>query len=247
MTRFKIMFLLLLFIPIEVFAATCDYEENAILNNEALNVKANYEIKVDRYKDDHPPDEILGTPEAEEYYVEEEYIQINILNLTENLYVVVTNDYDDTEVTYNYSNTTDGNISIKWIHMMDLVKYKIEVYTSDNTNCADDLLRTLYVSLPRYNDYSTYAVCDKVPDYYLCQRYVTYEKVEFVDFEKSIRNEIAKVEAEEKEKNEKHWYDYIVSFFENYWVPIVVIVVVAAGGTITYVIIRNKKIRGNAK
>lgn len=130
---------------------------------------------------------------------------------------------------------------------MDLVKYKIEVYTSDNTNCADDLLRTLYVSLPRYNDYSTYAVCDKVPDYYLCQRYVTYEKVEFVDFEKSIRNEIAKVEAEEKEKNEKHWYDYIVSFFENYWVPIVVIVVVAAGGTITYAIIRNKKIRGNAK
>ena len=86
-------------------ARKCDIEEQSKLNSEAVNIKANYEIRVRRFKVDNPPDELLGTPEADDYYAETDYFQINILNLTENMYAKVTNDYDDTELIYNYSDT----------------------------------------------------------------------------------------------------------------------------------------------
>ena len=226
-------------------AATCSYEERAKLNNELSHVEANYEILVRRELDDHPPDEILGTPEADDYYMEEEYIQINVLNLTENMYAVITNDFDNTELTYNYSDTNNGNIAIEWDNMMDLAKYTIKIYASNNTNCTDTLLRTIYVSLPRYNDYSSYAQCDKVPDYYLCQKYVTYDKVDFVEFDEKIRAEIAKVEGEETQAEENDtWYEKVGNFISEHKMTFIIggiVIVAVAGITTTIIVVKRRR------
>lgn len=229
-------------------ARKCDIEEQSKLNSEAVNIKANYEIRVRRFKVDNPPDELLGTPEADDYYAETDYFQINILNLTENMYAKVTNDYDDTELIYNYSDTKNGNVAIEWNYVMELTKFKIEIYSSDATGCEDSLLRTLYVSLPRYNDYSTYAVCEKVPDYYLCQRYVTYEHVDFSDFEKKIKNEIAKVEEEKKEEEENNiWYNKLLNFLDDNKVIIISIAAVVIVGAVVVVIMYKRRGDKNEK
>ena len=67
--------------------AACNYEEKAKLNNESANVKANYEIKErELTKDEYtaPPDAI-PIDEQDSYVPKTEYIEVNILNLTENL------------------------------------------------------------------------------------------------------------------------------------------------------------------
>ena len=40
-------------------------------------------------------DALIGTEYEDTYEATTEYIQVNILNLTENMYVEVTNDYND--------------------------------------------------------------------------------------------------------------------------------------------------------
>ena len=169
-----IIFTFLVLVPTSK-AATCGYEEKAKLNNEVANVKANYEIKervLDR-GEYSPPDGL----ENEEYVAKTDYIEVHILNITKNMYVVVTNDLNGESVTYGYDDANNGNISFTRTELDSLITYTIKVYASNETGCEGSTLKTLYVSLPRYNDYSTYDICKELPDYYLCQRYVTYESV----------------------------------------------------------------------
>lgn len=226
-------------------AATCDYTERAVLNSEISNVKANYEIK-ERIMDPSEytiPDSIIGTEEEATYVETTEYIQVNILNLTENLYIEVRNNVNSDVVIYNYSDTTDGNISFNWTTIGTIVTYTIRVYASSNTGCEGTSLKTIYLTLPRYNDYSEYALCTLVPDYYLCERYVTYEKVEFNDFYESITEEIEKTEEEEVIEEETKWYEAVWDFVKEHKVAFIAggVCLVVATGTVVFIIIRRRR------
>ena len=244
MSRYKyFIFLLVMYLIFSssVSAVSCSYEQRAELNNEIVNVTANYEVLVRRELDDTPPDEILGTPAEENYYSETDYFQINILNLTENLYAVVTNNYDDQEMIFQYSDTTDGNIAFEWNHVMDKVQFTIEIYSSSNTECEDTLLRTIRLQLPRYNEYSEIAMCDKVPDYYLCQRYVTFDEIDFGTWEERVRNEI---ESSEETKTEVEDENPIINFILEHRTQIiigVIIIVLIVGGTVVVIKIKRRR------
>ncbi len=236
-----------MFMLANVNAATCGYEEKAKLNNEIANVKSNYEIKERTMsKDEYSiSDALLGTEYEDSYESTTEYIQVNILNLTENMYVEISNDYNDEVAVYQYSDTQNGNISFNWQEIDELVTYTIKVYASDKTGCEGSVLKTLYQALPRYNDYSTYDICKNIPDYYLCQRYVTYEDVGFDVFTERVFNEVEKKlqkEEQQTKENEK-WYKKVQNFVKEHKVPFIiggVVLVVAAGGT-TFVIIKKRR------
>lgn len=228
-----------------VNAATCGYEEKAKLNSESANVKANYEIK-QRILDKSeytPPDSIIGTDEEETYVATVDYIQVNILNLTENMYVEVTNDYDKNKVTYNYSDAQDGNITFNWEDIDSLVTYTIKVYASSNTGCADTVLKTLYLPLPRYNEYSSYDRCTLIPDYYLCQRYVNFDPVDFGDFTQKTDEQIEKLDetGTSDEPNQK-WYQKVGDFVAKHKVAFISggIVLIVAAGTTAVIVIRRR-------
>lgn len=237
---FMLSFLVLMSVP---KAATCSYEEKAKLNNEVANVKTNYEIK-ERVlnKDEYDvPDGI----ENEEFIAKTDYVQVNILNLTNNLYAEVTNNINDEVKIFNYTDTKDGNISFNWNELDTIVTYTVKIYSSSNTNCEGTALKTLYVSLPRYNDYSTYEVCKEVPDYYLCQRYVTFESVGYDTFFTRVREQIAKSEQIKEEENKKNnkWYKKTIDFIVEHKVPFIiggVTLVVVAGGA-TFIIIKKRR------
>lgn len=221
-------------------AVTCSYEQRAELNSEVSNITASYEVLV-RRELTTPPDEFLGRPEGEEYYDETDYFQINILNLTENTYAVVTNNYDNSELIYQYEDTDNGNIAIEWDNVMEMVNFTIEIYSSNASGCEGTLLRTIRLQLPRYNEYSELAMCDALPDYYLCQSYVTFDEIDFLTFEERIRDEIArKEEAETPEEEENP----ILSFLNEYKVQIIIgiiIVVVIAGGAVVIIKIKRRR------
>lgn len=235
-----------LFLLTNVNAATCGYEEKAKLNNEITNVKANYEIK-ERVmnKDEYTiSDALIGTEYEDTYEATTEYIQVNILNLTENMYAEVTNDYNDDKAIYQYSDTKNGNISFDWHEIDELVTYTIKVYASSATGCEGTILKTLYQALPRYNDYSTYDICKNIPDSYLCQRYVTYENIGFDVFTGRIYKEVEKkIQKEEETKENEKWYKKVQNFIVKHKVPFIIggtILVVAVGST-TYIIIKKRR------
>lgn len=228
-------------------ATTCGYEEKAKLNNEVANLKANYEIKT-RVLDESEydiPDALLGTEAEKTYVATTEYIQVNFLNLTENMYVEVSNDYNKDVKIINYSDTNNGTITFDWSEIYDLVTFTFQVYASDNTGCKGSKLKKITLALPRYNDYSTYGMCNNLPDFYLCQKYVTYEEVGFDVFVSTMFKEVdKKIEKENKEKEENSkWYNQIKNFIVEHKTPFIIggIVLVVGGSATAFIIIKRRR------
>ena len=46
---------------------------------------------------------------------------------------------------------------------------------SDAYGCETNVLRTIKMTLPMFNAYSQLDICTEIPDYYLCQEYVTQQ------------------------------------------------------------------------
>lgn len=220
-------------------AVNCSYQEQAKLNNEVANIKTNYEIK-ERILDKSeysPPD---GADE--DYVAKTDYIVVNILNITKNTYVEVSNDYNSDVLKYNYNDTKNGNVSFDWYNINEVVKFTIKVYASSATGCEGSSLKTLYLTLPRYNDYSNYTICNSIPDYYLCQRYVTYDEISYDSFYTRVNKEVSKIEKQEEIKNKK-WYEKTWDFIkDNKWYFIGGgAVLVGAAATITVVEVKKRR------
>ena len=204
-------------------AESCDYKERAKLNTEVGNIKAGYEIKkrvLDRSEYDLP-DYVLGTEEEATYEETAEYIEVNILNLTENTYLVVRNGQSDEELTYTF-----------------------EVLASNNTSCENTPLRSITLKLPRFNQLSEYALCDQIPDYYLCQRFVSFDYVGTNDFLEKAEAEIARRNKESVAKKEAKWYQKAWNFVVEhkvYFISGTIILVIASISGITIYIIRRRR------
>lgn len=250
--RIGILVVAFLFSITNVIAAdTCSYEEKAKLNSEAANVKVNHEIK-QRVLDPSEydlPDALIGASEEEieefRKNVTTEYMVVNILNLTENLYVEVTNNVNQEKRVYTYADSTDGNITFRKTGISGAVTYTIKIYSSANTNCKDTGLGSLYVTLPRYNPLSEYAICESIPEYYMCQKYVTFEDPGFDTFMAEAQKEVSKVNTEKEEENKKNdkWYKEAGKFIENHKVAFIVggVVLLVAAGAVTIIIIKRRR------
>ena len=226
-----------------VGAATCGYEEQAKLNNEIGKIVVDYEVKTEVVETDDVPDAYLGTEEAQDFVLTNEYIQINILNLTENLYVEVTNDYNSDRLIFNYSDAKDGIVSFEWRNLDEVVNFTVVVRASSNTGCVGSTLWTINKTIPRYNDYSEYAICATIPDYYLCQRFVTSTRVPFGEFWDKVNKESAKVEEKRKEAN-KPWYQKIGDFIVNNKTIFIAGGVILVGSLGAVIIIRKRRSDG---
>ncbi len=239
-----IIFSMLFLFSTSVKAETCGYEEKAKLNNEAANVKVNYEIKQRQLDKNNynPPDAIVGTEDEANWNPTVDYFQVNILNLTENIYVEVKNDQNNETTKYYYNNSQDGKIAIDFLNLENVAKFTITVKSTDASGCTDRTLKTLNLTLPRYNEYYEYSLCQSIPDYYLCQKYVTFDEVKLGYFTKKVYEEIDKKNQEEIEKNLK-WYEKAWNFIKDHKVAFITggVIIVAAGATITVVIIRKRR------
>ena len=159
----KILLFIFVFFSINanVFAESkCSYTEQAELLNKAANVKANYEVK----------SEILKFSDME---AEIDYFNISVYNLTEDFYVTIKNDYDNSSKTFRFSDAKDGVIEYRWDNLEKVTNFTIEVFSSTETNCVSEKMKTLYVKTPRYNEYFNREICEELTDFYLCQKYIT--------------------------------------------------------------------------
>ncbi len=201
-----VIILILLIMPLFVWAE-CSYQDQLNLNSKAANVRTNYELKTDRI-------------EYEDGVSYVEYFVIHILNVTNETYVELSNNVEDGSKIYHYSDTTDGNVDIIWTKTEDIANFTVKVYAESGTACSGDLLKTSRFTMPKYNGYYNRAICEEIPDFYLCQKYISVETVDESEFVSKVEGYIngtvnkdgEKVEEKEDKKgilefiNKNKWY-----------------------------------------
>ncbi len=238
-------------INLSVVQAACTTEEMNKLNSLAVRVTADtdvVELEMPMEEGDNPPDG-LTDEELENYLKEETIFRIYISNITEELYVKVTDTQSEETKTYTYQDAKDGVITIDQEEITSTNNYTIEVYSSDKTNCPDSKLYTLYETTPLYNYYSEQALCEGIEDFYLCHEFLSVPLVSYDEFvtlaeryrEGMVNENGEEVTPDEDKKEEKGFAKFLK---DNRNIIIVVsIVVVAVGGLVTVIIVKKQRSR----
>ena len=239
--------ILLFFLSTNVYAV-CDVTETNTLNSLATNVRISYEVvQVEVPVDEgfNPPDG-LTEEEDQNYVAYRNYFRFYISNVTEELYIVVTNQSTNESTTYTYEDAVDGIITFDARVFIEIVNYTIDVYSSSATNCPDTLLYTWYETTPMYNSFSESNLCEGIEDFYLCHEYLSVE-TSFDNFERLVQeyrdghiddNGEEIVTPEEPDEG-------FLGFISDHLVEVIIVavVIVAAGGLITFVVIKKQRSR----
>ena len=214
-----------------VKAETCSLEKQVTINNEAGLVSVNAEPFEYQYSST-----VEDTGEVSEFTG---YLgSINIYNLTENLYAVISN--GSAKKTVNYSADTNGVNKVSTGSMNVLKNYTISIYPSD-TKCGKTSLREFQVTIPIENPYYKMQICTENPDYFYCTQFLNIENISRDDFTKGINEYINKKKSEEEEKRHEGMLNTATSFMKKHWLVILISVLLIASATGVYIYIKNKK------
>lgn len=233
-SKYFFLMLLLLLFSIDVNAA-CSYEQQAKLNSEAVTIKAIYEEQIaelDRTK-------YSCADGQDDCNLSYSYFKISILNVSENFYVVVRGD-NGFNKTFTSKNAVNGIISFDLEDIMTVHTFTFNVYNSDKTDCSGTLNRTFYLTTPRYNLYSSYGYCTENPEFYMCNKYVSYTDSGFEDFVNKIED-YKEDKARQEEEQSKTFFQKLWEFVKKNKTIFIVGTCVIVVGVAGYIIINKKR------
>ena len=172
----------------------------AVFNIGLLNIKADCEEDrenasfLEVYKNNIVNEEVTTT-------------RIDIMNLTSNLYVTITNNYNNDSV--RLEGDALGNAYYDTVNVHKGIKYEINVYSKDS-NCKG-ILKAFDVVTEKYNEFSSLDVCiGHYEDIELCN---PFKKVDLSmeDFIKEVNNQINELsKANESVNYVKEYYLYVL-------------------------------------
>lgn len=139
---------------------------------------------------------------------------VTINNLTPDIYF-----YDSsTEKTYYYNDTNNGEITIK--NYSGKEQNKFYKFFAVPGACYGKHLGTKYYSFPTYNQYYNSKICSGIPEFKLCQKWVSVNYT-YDEFKKKVeeykKDEPNNQESEIKVVYEKNLFDKIIYFYVNYY------------------------------
>ena len=238
---------LLFFLSTNVYAV-CDVTETNTLNSLATNVRISYEVvqvEIPMDENFNPPDGV-SDEDMEDYVAYQDYFRFYISNVTEELYIVVTNQETNERRTYTYDDVVDGVITFDEVVGISITNYTIEVYSSSATNCPDSLLYTWYETTPMYNVFSESSLCVGIEEFYLCHEYLSVD-TSFENFNQLVWEYRAGhiddngEEIIEPVEDDGGFFEFISDHLVV--VIVVAVIIVAAGGLITFVVIKKQRSR----
>lgn len=243
-TRFKKLFLLaIVFLTPNLVNAesACTYEQQAELNNIVANVKASYEV-VDIYAGKIMDiDNVTNSPDGLiDYYIKG--FNINILNITDDVYVQVSNNYDGNVQTFREENTNDGIATFQTRNKDRLITYTFSIY-SNKYSCVGEKFREFTITTPMYNQHSELQTCVENPDFYYCQQFISSDNISFDEFISKINDykKEQEVKKQEEEEKNKSFIEKLKEFYQNNKVIVYSIGVIIVAGVATTVILVKKK------
>ena len=225
-------------------ASKCSYDEQAKLNNLVGNIKVSYE-EVEAKIDESLVGGYYGSEEEAVYY----YFKVQVYNMTEDVYLKITNDVSN-EVKYlNYDESQSGVVEFDWYDLDKVVNFKINVYSSNKTSCPNEQYRIIDLTLPRYNSYSKSVRCEDAESFYLCQRYITDEEEidENTFYEKltAFENKTKQEEEIKKAEENRNIFEKLSDFIEENKITVIVIstIIVLTGVVTTVMVIKKRRSR----
>ena len=191
------------------YASKCNDEELAKINDEASKVKVSYDILTKQIPNPNDPNDAGEKDET----IDVDYIKVSVINLTDNLYIKITNSNDNTTKVFYGKDASDGVISYDIDDTSAIANLNYVVYTTMNTSCADEQIIENVRTLPKYNDYYGTGACNLNPDAPECQKYITTditpEDMENFNEKESdkVIKDINKKEEEKNKKNKKNIFE----------------------------------------
>lgn len=234
-----ILSLILLICPSIVKAASsCSYSEQAKLNDLVANVKASYE-----YIERLSAEKAIDPDSGEEMDDWEDIFKISVINITEDIYITVSNDVTGFEATYKYEDTNNGVVEFEQKDLTKVSEYEINVY-SNNNNCAGELYRTFKLRTPMLNGFSNIAICNSYPNYYYCQEFLdTDVEIDYEKFYEGLESyqELHKEEIPEETIEENK----LLKFYKEHALAINIVAgaIVVIGVATTVILIKRKRSR----
>ncbi len=218
---------------------TCPSTLLTELRSEAANVKVTYVTGEEMVTIDEDPE--LGASKLRKHYV-----YIKIFNLNNKMAVRVTPKGDgitaDEKVFTSNQVDADGVITLKQEAISANVEYQFTVYSVYGA-CSGTTLRTMKLTVPKFNMYSELDICSDVPDYYLCLQYTNYNIDSSTVYDKinEYKATLAKENVDEENKNgTNNAVSKAMSGISKYKYLIVGLIV-AVGVVITVIIVKGKK------
>ena len=187
---------------INVSAISCSVSDDANLKQKAANVKVGYEI-------------VSEEVDFEDRKGNVEYFNITLLNVTKDLYVIMKNNVQD-ELRLTYYNSNNGTVEYKWYYNDSVTNFTFDVYASDETNCSDKLYNTIYITTPRYNEFSNLEICQDNAEFYMCKKYVNFEKTSEFQFQNKLNSYKKGEITDTGEEVEQTLFDKVLSFINEY-------------------------------
>lgn len=229
-----------LFSIANVHASKCNDEELAKINDEASKVKVSYDILTKQIPNPNDPNDAGEKDET----IDVDYIKVSVINLTDNLYIKITNSNDNTTKTFYGKDATDGVVSYEIDDTSAIANLNYVVYTTMNTSCAEEKIIENVRTLPKYNEYYGTGACNLNPDAPECQKYVVTD-ITPEDMENFNKKESDKVIDDINKEEDKKKKDEDKNIFEKNK-NIVIIggsIIIVIGVVTTAVVIKKRRSR----
>lgn len=213
-----------------VKANTCDTKEVSRLIELANRVRINYDVGKIWVENFAAHESVMDKVEVDNFY-------LTIYNLTEDLFVIITNNKNDDETVVIYEDLKDGKYSLDTRdNLFEITEYTFRVYAK-NDPCKMRELRTIKYTKPITNQLYFFETCQKNLDVPVCQQYITKKlNINFSELDEYIenykKNNIGVVTTK-KVNNEK-------SFIDKYKYYILGLGVVVFG-SLTFFVIKKRR------
>lgn len=227
--------------------ADCDVTETNKLSSLANNVNSSQEIiqKEVKLEEGYNTPDGLTDEELENYLAKRDYFRVSIYNVTEELYIEVTDNNTKETKRYNYEDAINGTISFEKEVGTEITNYTVIVYASDKTGCVTRKLRTFYIELPMYNLLSESSLCEGIKEFYMCHEYLNVE-VNFTKFEESTQlYREGKLKDDGSEKGDDKNNEGFLGFLKEHKGVVIItsIGIIAIGGLVTMIIVKKQRSR----
>lgn len=210
-----------------------------LFGNIAVNAGICDDVTINEFK--NKADNLKITYELDETYVDSNGVHQNgiyKISVT-GLEKFISVKFYDLNIEETYSKENQGNITLNGVESG--IK-KVGIYY---TRCADKLLKIVTLNIPIYNKYADREECKGITDLDVCDETYEYELNEST-FQYKLKkyNEKKQEELEEEEKNKESKvsivFNNIVEFLKDYYLYIVISIVVIVAVT-GYFVLRKRR------
>ncbi len=235
----KLSFIVLCFflLVLTTKAAECTNEEKAKLKKEAKEVK----MVLTEKQEEMDPSTYFATDgyDGPAYYY---YFDVSLTNVTDNLFVEVSTDRDDTKITSVTNPPKNGIMTFKWDDIYKITKFTYTVIAKNSETCNGEVLYKGYATAPKYNYFAEAGICNGVEDYKYCNRFI-YEDVNSNEIYRNVKSYKQSLELEEAKKANS-WKEKIKKFVKKHKVLIIAgtSLIVVGGGTVVILKQRRKRV-----